>query len=122
LPALPAVAKGPEVDAPFAAVAPPPDPNVAAELTQQSQEADKVEKEAQTGGPSAGGDTPPAAAAPAAAAPAAPVTIEVGQTIDQVVGALGNPVSIASVGTTKKIYVYKDMKVTFVNGKVSDIK
>lgn len=126
LPKLPATATGPAVDAPFAAIAPPPDPNAGAELTQQTQEADKVEQEAggPAGGPSAGGAAAAPAAPPAAApaAPAAPVTVEIGQTIPQVTAALGNPVTILAPGPTKKIYVYKDMKITFVNGKVTDIK
>ncbi len=77
-----------------------------------------------------------AAAAPAAAAPAEappppieapppppadPVSVSEGQTIDQVVAALGQPVKKAKVGT-KDIYYYKDLKVTFVNGKVTDVQ
>jgi len=63
-------------------------------------------------------------AAPAAAAPepqAAPVSIEVGQTTDQVKAALGDPQKIVKLGT-KQIYVYKDLKITFTNGKVSDVQ
>lgn len=53
-------------------------------------------------------------------APAAPpATIEKGQTPDQVTGILGQPEKIINLGT-KQIYVYKDLKVTFVNGKVTD--
>jgi hypothetical protein len=48
-------------------------------------------------------------------------TIEIGQTVDQVVAALGQPQKIAKVGT-KQIYFYKDLKVTFNNGKVSDVE
>jgi hypothetical protein len=55
------------------------------------------------------------------AAPAEPPTIEMGQTIDQVVGAWGKPDKIVNLGA-KKIYIYKDLKVTFVNGKVTDVK
>ena len=44
-----------------------------------------------------------------------------GQTIDQVVAALGQPLRKAKIGT-KEIYTYKDLKVTFVNGKVKDIQ
>ena len=50
--------------------------------------------------------------------PADPVAIKVGQTIDQVVAAMGPPKSIMDLGT-KKIYVYPDVKVTFVNGKMT---
>jgi hypothetical protein len=38
-----------------------------------------------------------------------------------VVAALGQPVKKAKVGT-KDIYYYKDLKVTFVNGKVKDVQ
>ena len=73
----------------------------------------------------------PAAPAPAEAPPppieapppppAEPVSVSEGQTIDQVVAALGQPVKKAKVGT-KDIYYYKDLKVTFVNGKVTDVQ
>jgi hypothetical protein len=72
----------------------------------------------------AGGDAqqPAAADAPAAApaAPAAPpATVEIGQTPDQVTAILGQPDKILNLGP-KQIYVYKDLKVTFVKGKVTD--
>jgi hypothetical protein len=53
--------------------------------------------------------------------PADPVSVSEGQTIDQVVAALGQPAKKAKVGT-KDIYYYKDLKVTFVNGKVTDVQ
>jgi len=40
---------------------------------------------------------------------------------DQVQGALGKPEKIFNLGA-KQIYVYKDVKVTFLNGKVSDVQ
>jgi hypothetical protein len=73
----------------------------------------------------AGGDAnqQPAAAAQAPAAPAAPAappaTVEIGQTPDQVTAILGQPEKIINLGP-KQIYVYKDLKVTFVKGKVTD--
>jgi len=72
----------------------------------------------------AGGDAnqqPAAAEAPAApAAPAGPpATVEIGQTPDQVTAILGQPEKIINLGP-KQIYVYKDLKVTFVKGKVTD--
>lgn len=48
-------------------------------------------------------------------------TIRIGQTIDEVVAALGKPDTIVDLGA-KQIYKYKDLKVTFVNGKVSDVQ
>jgi len=53
--------------------------------------------------------------------PAEPASIALGQTIGQVTAALGQPVKKAKVGT-KDIYYYKDLKVTFVNGKVTDVQ
>jgi outer membrane protein assembly factor BamE (lipoprotein component of BamABCDE complex) len=45
----------------------------------------------------------------------------VGQTRDQVKAAFGQPLRVAKIGT-KEIYYYKDMKVTFTNGKVSNVQ
>jgi hypothetical protein len=50
-----------------------------------------------------------------------PPTIALGQTMDQVTAAFGQPVKQAKVGT-KTILYYKDMKVTFTNGKVSNVE
>lgn len=80
----------------------------------------------------------PAAAAPAAAtdsaappavpattdtspSPAGPVTISLGQTIAEVETINGKPDKIIDLGA-KKIYVYKDLKITFTDGKVSDVQ
>jgi hypothetical protein len=52
--------------------------------------------------------------------PAPPKTITVGQTKDQVVAIFGQPQKVATVGS-KEIDSYPDMKVTFVNGKVTDV-
>jgi hypothetical protein len=50
-----------------------------------------------------------------------PQQISVGQTPDQVKAALGNPDKMVNLGA-KQIWVYKDLKVTFMNGKVSDVQ
>ena len=52
---------------------------------------------------------------------AEPQTIQLGMTTDQVQAALGKPEKIVNLGP-KQLYVYKDLKVTFVNGKVSDVQ
>jgi hypothetical protein len=57
---------------------------------------------------------------PDEAAATAP-TVSLGQTPDQVVAILGAPLRKAKVGA-KDIYSYKDLKVTFLNGKVKDIQ
>jgi hypothetical protein len=80
-------------------------------------------------------EPPPPAVDPAATTPIAPpppppdqpaappATLSLGLTIDQVVAILGQPATVADLGT-KKIYTYKspNMKVTFVNGKVTDMQ
>ncbi len=52
---------------------------------------------------------------------AEPQTIEKGMTPDQVQGALGKPDKIVNLGM-KQLYIYKDMKVTFIGGKVVDVQ
>jgi hypothetical protein len=58
--------------------------------------------------------TPPPSDAP-------PPTIELGQTKDQVTTALGQPVKIVKLGA-KEIFYYKDLKVTFTAGKISNVE
>jgi hypothetical protein len=50
-----------------------------------------------------------------------PPTIALGQKKDEVTAAFGQPVRIAKLGV-KEIFYYKDMKVTFTNGKVSNVE
>jgi hypothetical protein len=52
---------------------------------------------------------------------AEPVSIEKGMTTDQVEAAMGKPDKKVTLGT-KQIYYYKDMKVIFLSGKVSDVQ
>jgi hypothetical protein len=64
---------------------------------------------------------PPQQPAPQDQPPAEPASIDKGMTPDQVQSALGKPDKIVNLGS-KQIYVYKDLKVTFLNGKVSDVQ
>jgi hypothetical protein len=50
-----------------------------------------------------------------------PQTIQMGMTADQVVTAMGKPTKMVNLGP-KQIYLYKDLKVTFLNGKVVDVQ
>ena len=52
---------------------------------------------------------------------AEPASIEKGMTTDQVEAAMGKPEKKVTLGT-KQIYFYKDMKVIFLSGKVSDVQ
>jgi len=94
----------------------------------QGQGQSSGQSQGQSAPASAAPVTPPAALAaipppppPSDAPPPQPKTIEVGQTRDQVVAVLGQPSKDIKLGS-KEIYVYPDMKVTFVGGKVSDVQ
>ncbi len=136
LPAIPVSANGPPVTAAFAAAAPGPDPDAAAEINQQAQVADQAEQQVLTqvstdsaaSGPSAGGLNAAPVPAPAQEPPPVPTpapppaSLSLGQSIDEVTGIEGSPQRIVDLGT-KKIYVFKDgLKVTFKNGKATDIQ
>ena len=116
LPTLPPSAQSAPAPALYASVAPPPDPNAASDIQQQTQQADQTESEA-TGGNGAAVSAPPAAPE----APPAPASVQLGETADQVQGALGAPTRVANLGA-KIIYYYNGMKVTFKDGKVSNVQ
>ena len=63
----------------------------------------------------------PSGAQTAQPPPPEPVKIGLGQTTAQVVAGLGQPDKVVDLGS-KKIYIYKDLKITFVDGKVSDVQ
>jgi hypothetical protein len=109
IPAEPAAAQRPPVDPPYATAAPPPDPNIASEVSQQADSAIQAESEV----------LDQAQAAPPAGGP--PPSVSLGMTVDQVVGLLGQPQAVGDLGT-KKIYSYGGMKVIFINGKVTDVQ
>jgi len=50
-----------------------------------------------------------------------PPTIQLGQTIDDVTNLLGTPTKVVNLGV-KQIYIYKDMKVVFLRGRVADVQ
>ncbi len=64
---------------------------------------------------------PPPIIPPPPPPPADPIVVSLGQSPDQVTSEVGQPDHINKVGA-KQVYVYKDMKVTFLNGKVTDIQ
>jgi hypothetical protein len=116
LPTLPPSAQSAPAPALYASVAPPPDPNAAADIQQQTQQADQAENEVTQG-----------SGVPASATPTAPIaqasapTVALGQSPDQVQAALGTPTRVANLGS-KVIYYYNGMKVTFKDGKVSNVQ
>jgi hypothetical protein len=114
LPAAPAGTTGAPVKAAFAAGAPPPDADAAQQIKAQASQADQAESEAVA-------SVSAAPAAPAAGAGGGSTTIAVGDSIDVVTAKMGNPTKIIDLGA-KKIYSYPDMKIIFLNGKVSDVQ
>jgi hypothetical protein len=129
IPAAPPAAQGQPVQAAYAGVAPPPDPNDATQIQQQDQQGDQVEKDVTTEAPGSGGGDASNAPAPSDASaqvasagnPAATASVEMGQTNAQVMAELGAPNRIANLGHNT-IYYYNGMKVTFTEGKVSDVE
>jgi hypothetical protein len=104
LPSLPQGSAG-TIDSPYAQSA-QPDSNVAGELTSVTQEADRAEQQAVS---QAGDSSAP------------PPTLTLGLSVEDVKAIQGEPQKIVDLGS-KKIYVYKDLKITFTDGKVSDIQ
>jgi hypothetical protein len=117
-----------------------PSPDDALKLVQEvltvqpSEDAKEEKKEPEQKAAPAAAAAPAPVEPPAPVAEAAPAPIEppppppaeapvvsLGQTPDEVIAALGQPVKKAKVGT-REIYFYKDLKVTFVNNKVKDIQ
>jgi hypothetical protein len=115
-PKAPPSAQAKPVETEYASIAPPHDPKDVADLQQQAQQADQAEKEVTAEATQDSGA--PVSAAPALAAPA---SVELGQSTDQVQAALGVPTKVANLGP-KVIYYYNGMKVTFKDGKVSDVQ
>ncbi len=101
LPALPPGGAG-ALDSPLAAQA-QPDANAGAELTSVYQGAARTE--------------PQAASVYQPATPA----LALGLTIDEVKAIQGEPQKIVDLGE-KKIYLYRDLKITFTGGRVTDIQ
>jgi hypothetical protein len=106
LPVLPASANARGVKADFASAAPPPDPTAADQINEQIKEADKAEAEALAGPTSPDSNRP---------------LISEGQSIDEVIRALGPPLRVVDLGV-KKIYTYKDIKIIFSQGRVSEVQ
>ncbi len=86
-----------------------PDPAAQSELAMAVREANGSEQDIIN----QGGQMP--------ASPASGATVSLGMTIPEVERALGQPLSTVDLGK-KRIHVYKDLKVTFLNGRVSDVQ
>src|SRR5258708_10006970 len=82
---------------------------------------EQADQGGQQGGQQGGGDQQQAQAPQQQEQQAEPAEVKLGMTTDQVEGALGKPEKKVTLGA-KQIYIYKDMKVTFKDGKVSDVQ
>jgi hypothetical protein len=58
---------------------------------------------------------------PAAVSAVQSKTVKLGMSPDEVKQSLGNPDKIVDLGA-KQVFIYKDMKVILVDGKVSDVQ
>jgi hypothetical protein len=58
---------------------------------------------------------------PATASAVESKTVKLGMNPDEVKTTLGNPDKIIDLGA-KQLYIYKDMKIVFIDGKVSDVQ
>jgi len=82
-----------------------PDRDAADQITQVVQEANRSEQDIIAQGPQDPGGA----------------TISLGMTPDEVERAMGRPKNTVDLGA-KRIYIYKDLKITFLNGRVSDVQ
>jgi hypothetical protein len=130
LPAPPADAIAGTKQAPYAAAAPPADANGGAELDQAEQQGAQLEQQvvAEANAPEAGNDAVQSASAgpigqvaPAAPAHRGPTVIALGQTPEEVIAMKGQPTNKVAF-PNKTLFIYPDMKITFQNGKLSDVQ
>jgi hypothetical protein len=114
IPALPPGSTG-TIDSPYAAEA-QPDENVAGELDGVIRETDGAEQRA-----IAQVATPTSTKLTFSTTGPAQPTLIPGLSIDEAKAIQGEPQRIVEVGN-RKIYVYKDLKITFTNGRLTDIE
>jgi hypothetical protein len=113
IPAPPAQAMGAPVASPLGSALPPADPNGAAELSQQAQAATQGEQAVLNSAPpldNGGGNDAQQ-----------PPTVSLGMTTSQVQSLLGPPKRVVDLGP-KKMFIYDDMKVIFMDDRVSDVQ
>jgi hypothetical protein len=103
----------------------PPDANAGAQPADNAAPSAPAASAPAAPAPAPAADAPPPPIAPppppADEPPAPPKSIDLGQTKDQVISSFGQPQRTAKVGN-KEIFFYKDLKVTFVGGKVTDVQ
>ena len=105
----------------FASAAPPADPNEAAELARLNQEASTTEQTiVKDTSYQPAGNVPLQQQMPQNSAPTS-TELQPGMTIEQVMQMKGAPTGNTKFGT-RQIVTYSDIKLTFTNGKLTDIQ
>src|SRR5205807_131991 len=95
-----------------------PDNNVSSELNQATSAAYQSEQTTIADAPQSPDNAQPASPG----APPQPASIEVGQTVDDVLAIQGQPLTKANGANGKTIYVYLNLKVVFQDGRVVDVQ
>jgi len=113
IPALPPGSTG-TIDSPYAAEA-QPDENVSDQLNGAIQETERAERE--TIDQAAPASTKMTFSTTGPVRPA----LAPGLSMDEAKAIQGEPLRIVEVGN-RKVYVYKDLKITFTNGRLTDIE
>lgn len=112
VPPLPAGLTAPPKAASFVSAAPPPETGVAEQLSAEVQAAERIEQE--TVAEASQAEQNPAETA-------STITITLGLTPEQVIQLLGSPKQVVTLGT-KQIFIYPQMKITFLGGRVTDVE
>jgi hypothetical protein len=112
IPAVPRSVAQPPLQTGWGGMAPPPELNVNAKLSELSKDADLAERDVLSHEP---------APKPANASRPVPSANLMGKSPDQVKAMLGKPNSVVDLGA-KKIYVFDDRRVTFTHGKATDVE
>jgi hypothetical protein len=122
LPPVPASANTPPVEAAYAKIGPPPPADGAQQITQEWNDGSRAEKADPSVSDPGNIAAPVPQPQPVDAQQPEPVQLGPGMTIAEVEASQGKPATILAPSPTKKIYIYKNFKVTFTNGKVTDIQ
>ncbi len=109
-----------EVEQAIEAVIAPDSGSDQAQSGNSSQPSGASQPQQQAAAPPAQAPAPPVQAAPAPSS-APPPTISIGESSTQVLQAMGMPQQMIDLGK-KKTFVYKNMKIIFVDDKVSDVQ
>ena len=95
-------------------------PAAAADAAPPNTQQNAPQTQAQPPVQAAAPDPPPVKYGDIAPPPPPAPELKLGLTVDQVIAQLGQPITTATAGD-KKIYLFKEWKVTFIGGKVTDI-